>query len=153
MLKMKTAALCRFGNIFASFLISSALLSQASCKRDEVFPDLNDQVASPVDVAVSDSGKHFYIINADFDRTYNKGSIMVIDEDGKKIKTVEIPRMARIVSVAGNAMVVTFDRRDDDNASLPVLTDARIDFLEFSHNQAISGGHIDRRPGDVVALH
>lgn len=86
----------------------------AACKADEKFPKLTDEVVSPVDVAVSDDGSHFYVLNADFDRTYNTGSLLALDADGNKVGHVKVPRMGRNLVLAGNDLLVTYDYRDDD---------------------------------------
>jgi len=83
------------------------------CKREETFPDLGDKVASPIDVAVSSTGSHFYALNADFDRRYNVGSILTMDADGNKTSAVEVPRLGRTIAVAGTDMLVAYDRPDE----------------------------------------
>ena len=50
-----------------------------ACKRDERFPSIGDKIASPIDVQASESGEYFYILNADFDRTY-------LDQDGPTLQ-------------------------------------------------------------------
>lgn len=94
-----------------------------ACKRDEEFPDLGLNVASPVDVAKSEDGSHFFILNADFDRTYNKGSILVIDEEGNKVAAVETPRMGRAMVAAGKYLLASFGRQDDKNRPVVALYD------------------------------
>ena len=79
-----------------------------TCDSSQQFLQLGERLASPIDVAVADTGTHFYVINADHDRTYNQGSILVIDEAGNKLRAVSTPRMASSVDVAGEHMLVTF---------------------------------------------
>ena len=81
-----------------------------NCAHEENFPSLGQRLASPVDVAVSAAGDYFYVLNADYDRTYNRGSILVLDAKGNKHNAVSVPRMARSLIVAGDKMLVTFDR-------------------------------------------
>ncbi len=80
-----------------------------SCRRDERFPALGDKLASPLDVGVSKDGNYFYVVNTDLDRTYNAGSILVLDRDGKRVRAVETPRLPRSITVAGNDMIVTVE--------------------------------------------
>jgi len=104
--------------------LSIALLTIiAACERDEIFPSIGDKVASPIDVEVSESGEYFYVLNADFDRTYNKGSILVLDQDGNKIKSVEIPRLGRSITVTDKDMIVTTDFPDDKGRAQVLLFD------------------------------
>ena len=92
----------------AMFLVTFIFVS--GCAHEENFPALGERIASPVDVAVSDEGEHFYVLNADYDRTYDRGSILVLDANGKKLRAISIPRMARNLVVAGDKLLVTFDR-------------------------------------------
>jgi hypothetical protein len=104
--------------------LSIALLTiTLSCKRDETFPSIGDKIASPIDVQASESGEYFYILNADFDRTYNKGSILVVDQDGNKIKSIEIPRLGRSLNVTDKDMLVTTDFPDDKSLAFVMLFD------------------------------
>ncbi len=96
------------------YTLLALVLALFSCKRDEKFPALGTKVASPVDVAVSDNGQNFYVLNSDFDRTYNAGSLLVLDADGKKITAVPVPRMGRTLTVSGNDLLVTIDVGDDN---------------------------------------
>ena len=95
----------------------------ASCKRDETFPSIGDKIASPIDVQASESGEYFYILNADFDRTYNMGSVLVVDKDGNKIKSVEVPRLGRSLAVTDKDMIVTTDYPDDKGQAHVLLFD------------------------------
>jgi hypothetical protein len=89
-------------------------LGSLGCKRQETFPEIGEKVASPIDVATSTDGKHFFVLNADFDRTYNTGSILTLDEEGNKVAAVKVPRLGRSMTIAGNDMLLTFDRPDDN---------------------------------------
>ncbi len=104
--------------------LSIALLTiSLSCKRDEIFPSIGDKVASPIDVQASESGEYFYILNADFDRTYNMGSVLIIDQDGNKIKSIEVPRLGRSLTVTDKDMIVTTDFPDDKGQAHILLFD------------------------------
>ena len=112
-----------------STVLLAALVIFPGCKREEKFPDLGMSFAYPADVATSDDGQQFYAINSDFDRTYNKGSILVMDLQGNRLVAVETPRLGRSLTVAGNDMLVTYDRAetiDDAQAQLFDLTDPKL---------------------------
>lgn len=96
--------------ILLAFCIASVL---NACKREEKFPELGKNFANPADVAVSDDGEYFYVLNSDFDRTYNKGSILVLTKDGERVGSVDTNRLGRTVNVAGNDMLITYDSADD----------------------------------------
>jgi hypothetical protein len=106
-----------------ALVVLMAVLATSACKRKETFQEIGDAVASPVDVAIDKSGKYFYALNADFDRTYDTGTILVLDTDGNKLNTVKVPRMGRTLSVFGNDMVVTYDYPDDEKPSVVKLYD------------------------------
>lgn len=109
-------------------LIFCANLPLLSCKREEKFPDLGTNFANPSDVAVSESSQYFYALNSDFDRTYNKGSILVLDKDGVRAGVTETNRLGRAMNVAGNDMIVVFDRSEvqqNPEARLFDLTDPK----------------------------
>lgn len=80
-------------------------------------------MASPIDVEVSDSGDYFYVLNADFDRTYNMGSLMVLDKDGNKVKAIEIPRLGRSLTATDKDLIVTTDFPDDGDHAYVMLFD------------------------------
>ena len=69
-------------------VLATLIVALPGCKRDEKFPDLGQNFAYPADVATSDDGQQFYVVNSDFDRTYNKGSILVMDTSGNRIVAV-----------------------------------------------------------------
>lgn len=104
--------------------LSAAILSgPAACKREESFPDLGDKLASPVDVVTAPGSGYFYVLSADFDRTYNAGSLLVIDTDGNKKTAIPVPRLGRTISLAGNDMLVTFDADGTSRAAEAILYD------------------------------
>ena len=92
-------------------ILALTLAHSLGCAREETFPVLGDKVASPIDVAAGP--EHFYALNADFDRLYNKGSVLVLDTDGNKVGVIEVPRLGRSITIAGKDMLVTFDKADD----------------------------------------
>jgi hypothetical protein len=89
-----------------------------ACARKEQFPVLGTNLSSPVDIASSDNGKYFYALNADFDRKYNVGSILVMDDSGNKLRAIEVPRMGRSLNVVGNVMIATLDYEADSGNSI-----------------------------------
>ncbi len=83
-----------------------------ACKTDEKLPRLGEAIAGPVDVATSPSGRYFYVLNSDYERKFNEGSIMVIDPDQatpEKVSTQPVQRMGRSLNVAQNLLLVTYD--------------------------------------------
>lgn len=105
----------------AAVLLCAAAV--AGCKTKEKFPTLGLGVASPIDVAVSEDGNYFYVLNADFDRTYDVGSILVLDKDGNKVRAVEVPRMGRSLTLAGTDLIVTFDFPDEEQGASVAVFD------------------------------
>lgn len=119
-------------------LFLATFIFVTGCAHKENFPSLGKRIASPVDIAVSDDGKHFYVLNADYDRTYDRGSILVLDADGKQLHAVPIPRMARNIVVAGDQLLVTFDRNTaDDDATIQLYSLANASKPRLHHSWAI----------------
>ncbi len=121
--------------LLRTLLLAIFVLFVAACAHEEDFPPLGKRIASPVDVAVSDDGQHFYVLNADYDRTYDHGSILVLDATGKKLRAIPIPRLARNLVVAGDRLLVTFDRstaRDESAIQLYDLSEASTPKLQKS---------------------
>lgn len=105
------AAFPKRSDIFKDFSIAVLLGISAifaGCKVSENFPELGTNVAGPVDTSVSEDGTVFYVLNSDFDREYNAGSILLIDEDGNKLSAVSTPRLGRSLEVSGDRMLATF---------------------------------------------
>ena len=117
-----------------------------SCASEEKFPSLGQRLASPVDVAVSAAGDYFYVLNADYDRTYNRGSILVLDAEGNKLSAVSVPRMARNLSVAGDKLLVTFDR----NTTADAATVQLYSLVEPSNPSLLKSWQIDCMPLGAV---
>ena len=103
-------------------LVMGALVTTA-CKREESFPDLGNQMASPVDVVVAPGEGYFYVLNADFDRTYNAGSLLVLDTAGNKMSAITVPRLGRTITIAGNDMLVSFDADGTSSSATAILYD------------------------------
>lgn len=109
--------------LHAKLLLAFLCIVFVACKRVEPFPDLGTKVASPVDVEVSENGNHFFVLNADFDRTYGQGSILVLDKDGGKVTAVPVPRMGRFLTLAGNDLFVGIDAPDEETQPMLLLFD------------------------------
>jgi hypothetical protein len=106
----------RFPRLALQALTTALILaSTAGCRRKESFPDIGDTIASPVDLALTADEKYVFVLNADFDRTYNQGSIITMDTDGNKLNVIKVPRMGRSLTVAGDVMLVTIDQQNEDN--------------------------------------
>jgi hypothetical protein len=89
------------------------------CRHKDVYPAIGTKVASPVDIAAASDNQHFFVLNADFDRTYNTGSLLTLDKDGNKVGVIEVPRMGRSLTVAGNDLIATMDYQDDTGHAAP----------------------------------
>lgn len=107
----------RLSLVSVTWCLILATAAASSCKREEKFPDLGTTVASPVDIALSDDQKYFYALNADFDRRYNTGSVLVVTPAGEKVGSVDVPRVGRSISVAGTDMLITTAAGDDKSSS------------------------------------
>lgn len=87
------------------------------CLSEETFPPIGQRIAGPSDVAVSKDGRHFYVLNTDFDRRYQSGSLLVLKEDGTKVAAIETPRMGRSLNLAANRLLVTFDADEEGKSA------------------------------------
>lgn len=96
----------------------SALTFFVACKKDEEFPELGKRVANPVDVGVDASERYFYALNSDYPREFNQGSLLVIDTNGNKVNVIALPRLGRSLTVAGNALIITFSNSGDSPAQV-----------------------------------
>ena len=83
------------------------------CSDEIVKPPIEQNVASPIDIATSPSGNYFFVLNADYSFRYAQGSILVVDSEGQKIAAYATPRLGRSMTVAGNDLLVTYDQQDD----------------------------------------
>ncbi len=100
--------------LFTTIWLGVLLVS--ACKSKEKFPSLGEQISGPVDVATSPSGDYFYVLNSDYERRFNEGSLLIIDPaapDGNYKKAI-IPtrRLGRTLSVAQNLLLVLYDDPD-----------------------------------------
>ncbi|MDE3269806.1 MAG: hypothetical protein OYH77_05945 [Pseudomonadota bacterium] len=98
-------------------ILLTLVLCLVACDVSQQFMQLGKHLASPIDVAVADTGAYFYVINADHDRTYDQGSILVVSETGKKLRAIPTPRLASSISVAGDNMLVTFMQSTESEQS------------------------------------
>lgn len=89
--------------------ILSCVGSIQGCSNEEKFPDIGMNFGGPVAVDVSADGKYFYVLNSDFERKYNKGSIVIIKDDGTKTTAIQTARMGRALKIVGTKMLVLFD--------------------------------------------
>ncbi len=93
------------------------------CASEEKFPDLGSKFSGPIDIAVSPGEEYFYALNSDFDRTYNAASLVVLDTEGEKVNTIELPRMGRSLTVVDNELFITFNAADTDSNNTVKLFD------------------------------
>ncbi|MBC7533130.1 MAG: hypothetical protein H7318_16285 [Oligoflexus sp.] len=95
-------------------LCSLIFVSALSCKVEEKLPALGDRLAGAVDVVTSPNEKYFYVLNSDYERRYDKGSILIIDPEAavghQKLKAIPAPRMGRslYVSKTQKLMIATY---------------------------------------------
>lgn len=106
---MLKTAFAKIVTLSLSTLLCSGLLS---CKNEEKLPSLEDRLAGAVDLVTSPSGNYFYVLNSDYERRYNKGSILIVSADNpsgtQKIKAISTKRMGSSLSIAQNMMVITY---------------------------------------------
>jgi hypothetical protein len=105
------------------------VFQSVSCRREEKFQSLDDKIASPIDVAASADGQYFFVLNVDYPRDYNQGSIITVDRDGNKVSTVATQRLGRSLTVAGNDLIATFAFQGEDG-------DAAIELYDISNPKA-----------------
>lgn len=100
-------------NLF--FWLSLGSLLVTACKTEERFPDIKGKFTGPIDIAVV--GDYSYVLNSDFERTYNTGSIQSIDLTQSDLTqahsaTHYVPRMGNSLLAVDNNLVATFSRQD-----------------------------------------
>ncbi len=99
-------------NIFLILIILVAVFSR--CRREDKFDEIGTGLSGPIGAAPSSDGKYFYVLNSDFDRKFNQGSVLTIQENGDKVSAIAIQRMGRQIISAGNDLFVTVDQQDSD---------------------------------------
>jgi len=108
--------LTKFSKILG--LCSFILISGISCKVDEKLPDLGERLAGAVDLATAPSGSLFYVLNSDYERRYDKGSLLIVDpaaaEGSQKIKAISTPRMGRSLHVSANQKLLLATYADEE---------------------------------------
>ena len=95
----------------------------SGCKRAERFEELGDKIASPVDVVSHPDGSMFYVLNADFARDFNQGSILVLNSEGERVSTVKVPRLGRTLTVVGSDMLATFSSLGEEGLGRVLIFD------------------------------
>ncbi len=101
--------------------IIPTLLTLSTCARDEKFEDIAQNIAGPIDLSLSADESTVYVLNADIDRRFNSGSILMMDSDGNKLGHTKTPRLGRFLARIGNALIVGFDRDSNDEKVFPKL--------------------------------
>ena len=106
-----------FGSSYIRRFISTLLISSVGiygCTTEEKFESIDKNFAGPVDVV--SIGSYAYVLNSDFDRRYNSGSIVTLDPsqsgDARKLSSHIVPRLGRSLYAKGQVMLATFDRVD-----------------------------------------
>ena len=95
---------------FLTLMPLLAALFMSSCTEDEIFETLGQQVAGPIDI--TQSSTHFFVLNADIDRKYNAGSILVLDTNGNRVSATETPRLGRFLTLSGTTLIAGFGPTD-----------------------------------------
>ena len=130
-----------FGSSYIKAFISAAsvaVLGIYGCTTDEKFPDIETNFAGPVDLV--SVGSYGFVLNSDFDRKYNTGSIVTIDpsqESGsEKLRSHLVPRMGRSIYSSGQLMIATFDRVElDSMGSVEIYSVSNDGVLTTSYKQ------------------
>lgn len=94
-----------------SFLMGALV---TSCKRSEKFPDIGLSLASPQDVVADKTGGYFYVLNVDYPRDYDTGSLVVLNSNGDKLSSMLVPRLGRSLARANDYLLATFSNLDDE---------------------------------------
>ncbi len=83
-----------------------------ACNTEEKLPDLGEKISGASDIVTSPSGRYFYVLNSDYERRFNKGSILIIDseasEASQKVKAIKTPRMGRSLAVGQGLLFATY---------------------------------------------
>ncbi|NRA65197.1 MAG: hypothetical protein HRU19_11985 [Pseudobacteriovorax sp.] len=86
-----------------------------SCTTEQQFPSIGNSFSGPIDVVSHNN--LLYVLNSDFDRRYNQGSILVVNPaTEEKVAAHEVPRLGRSMHVVDDYMLVTYDPVDVDSA-------------------------------------
>jgi hypothetical protein len=100
-----------------------ALFGLVACGNQQVFDSIGEHFAGPVAVQASENGRYFFALNSDFDRQFNKGSLIVLDESGEKKAVIDVPRLGRAMKIVGDELYAVFDRSDEKGAASLVIFD------------------------------
>lgn len=114
-------------------VISTLIFCFLSCDTKRELPDIKDKVLSPIDMAVSQDQKYFLALNANLNHSHNHGSIQVISRDGSQLQSYPVRRLGRSIKVAGNRVLVTFDRE----AGLEGRGEVRLYELEAAEGETL----------------
>lgn len=94
-----------------TMLTALFILSTSSCKTEQNFPDIATNFSGPIDIVSYDNS--FYVLNSDFDRRYNRGSILKVDAiSGEKTQLAVVPRLGRSLFLQDQYLIATFDPKD-----------------------------------------
>lgn len=106
-------------------LVITVIFMLFGCKKEVKFEPLGDKLSGPSDVAVSENGAYFYILNSDPLKDHNEGSILVVTSEGKKVKIIKTGRFGKVLSVVKNRMMVAYAKNNelDDPVAIIELYD------------------------------
>lgn len=106
---MFKTSLTKIFTLSLSTLLCSGVLS---CKTEEKLPSLGDQLAGAVDLVSSPNNDYIYVLNSDYERRFDQGSILIVDPNAapgaQKLKSIPTERMGVSLSIAQNLLFVTY---------------------------------------------
>ena len=97
-------------------LILLSLVFLHHCKLEENLPEIGMNFAGPIAIDTDKDHEYFYVLNSDYERTYNTASIRIVpvDDDPEKHTAVTIPRMGKILKIIDDTMFIAYDRARRD---------------------------------------
>ena len=120
--------------------LSLSVLGLYGCTTDEQFPAIDTNFAGPVDVV--SVGDYAFVLNSDFDRKYNTGSILTVDPSqvtgSEKLASHLVPRMGRSLYASGQFLIGTYDRVElSGMGSVEIYSVANDGSLSTSYSQEL----------------
>jgi len=94
-----------------------------SCREPISYPSIGTRLSNPISIASSSNGSVFYVLNADFNHNYDSGSILLLNENGDKLSTINVPRLGKILNIRDNNLLVAFDHESEESLSKTMLYD------------------------------
>ena len=96
-------------------------IGMSSCTTEQQFPNIGTAFSGPIDIA--SDGELLHVLNSDFDRRYNQGSIIAINPETEEKVVTEVSRMGRSLYIQGTKMLVTYDKTElEGEGKVEVMT-------------------------------